>query len=139
MSDNSEALLDRVVRGARTIAVVGASDNPSRPSYEIASYLHDQGFRIFPVNPKLDGLLGLPSYRALADVPERIDIVDVFRTPSATPEIAEQAVAVGAGALWLQLGVINEQAAAIAARGGLDVVMDRCLLVEHRRLAAKES
>lgn len=132
---NDEAAIERVVTEARSIAVVGASDDARRPSNEVARYLHEQGLRIFPVNPKLTELFGLPAYARLADIPEPVDIVDTFRTPSATPEVAEQAVAIGAGTLWLQLGVINDEAARIAARGGLTVVMDRCLAVDHRRLA----
>lgn len=134
MPVNDRSAIERVVREARSIAVVGASDDPRRPSNEVAKYLHEQGLRIFPVNPKLSELFGLPAYDRLADIGEPMDIVDVFRTPSATPEIAEQAVAAGAGTLWLQLGVVNDEAAGIAQRGGLTVVMDRCLAVEHRRL-----
>ena len=126
--------LERVVRGARTVAVVGVSPNPARPSHGVAAYLHRSGLRVFPVNPAIRELFGLTAYPSLAEVPERVDIVDVFRRPSVIVPVAEQAVAIGAGALWLQLGVINEEAAEIARSGGLDVVMDRCLKVEHQRL-----
>lgn len=128
-------VIRRVVANARTVAVVGASPDPARPSHGVARYLQAAGLRIFPVNPSIDTLFGVPAYASLADLPEPVDIVDVFRRPEYTADIAEAAVAVKAGALWLQLGVVNEQAARIAAEGGLDVVMDRCLAIEHRRLA----
>lgn len=113
---------------------MGASANPARPSHSVAAYLHRNGLRVYPVNPAIKELFGLTVYPTLADVPERVDIVDVFRRPSVVVPVAEQAVATGAGALWLQLGVINEEAAEIARSGGLDVIMDRCLRVEHQRL-----
>jgi predicted CoA-binding protein len=127
-------VIRRVVANARTVAVVGASPDPARPSHGVARYLQAAGLRIFPVNPSIDTLFDLPAYPSLADLPEPVDIVDVFRRPEYTVDIAEAAVAAKAGALWLQLGVVNEQAARIAAEGGLDVVMNRCLAVEHRRL-----
>lgn len=125
-------VIERLVREARTIAVVGLSANPKRPSHEVAGYLRRSGLEIIPVNPGLTSWEGLDAYPSLADLPKPVDIVDVFRRPEHAPEIAEQAVAAGAGALWMQLGVISEEAAAIAEDGGLDVVMDRCLAVEHR-------
>lgn len=129
-----DGVLERVVRGARTVAVVGVSPNPARPSHGVAAYLHRSGLRVFPVNPAIHELFGLTAYPSLAEIPERVDVVDVFRRPSVVVPVAEQAVAIGAGALWLQLGVINEEAAEIARSGGLDVVVDRCLKVEHQRL-----
>ena len=129
-----EDTVERVVRHARSVAVVGVSPNPARPSHGVAAYLIRSGLRVFPVNPAIKELFGRTAYPSLAELPERVDIVDVFRRPSVVVPVAEQAVAAGAGALWLQLGVINEEAAAIAAAGGLDVVMDRCLKVEHQRL-----
>ena len=125
-------MIERLVREARTVAVVGLSANPKRPSYEVASYLRRSGLEIVPVNPALTDWRGIEAYPSLADLPKPVDIVDVFRRPEHVVEVAEQAVAAGAGALWLQLGVISEEAARIAADGGLDVVMDRCLGVEHR-------
>lgn len=127
-------VIRRVVATARTVAVIGASPDPARPSHGVARYLRDTGLRIFPVNPAIDMLFGVPAYASLADLPEPVDIVDVFRRPEYTVDIATAAVAAKAGALWLQLGVVNEQAARIAADGGLDVVMNRCLAIEHRRL-----
>ncbi len=127
-------VIRRVIAGAHTIAVVGASPDPARPSHRVARYLRDAGLRIFPVNPSIGTLLGVPAYPTLADVPEPVDVVDVFRRPEYTVDIARDAVAIKAGTLWLQLGVVNEDAARIAEEGGLDVVMDRCMAIEHRRL-----
>lgn len=127
-------VIRRVVTSARTVAVVGASPDPSRPSHGVARYLQAAGLRIFPVNPSISTLFGVPAYPSMADLPEPVDVVDVFRRPEYTVDIAREAVAIKAGALWLQLGVVNEQATRIAAEGGLDVVMDRCLAIEHRRL-----
>jgi predicted CoA-binding protein len=130
-------VIDRVVTSARSVAVIGASPNPGRPSHGVAAYLRSSGLRVFAVNPEITDLFGQPAYPSLADVPERVDVVDVFRRPRFVREIAEQAVQAGAGALWLQLGVIDEQAADLASAAGLDVIMDKCLAVEHRRLQAK--
>lgn len=128
------AVIERLVHESRTVAVVGLSASPGRPSFGIARYLVSAGLTVFPVNPALTSWQGLTAYSSLADVPEHIDIVDVFRRPEHVPGIAKEAVDVGAGALWLQLGVISPEGAAIAADGGLDVVMDRCLAVEHREV-----
>ncbi|SDD01918.1 CoA-binding protein [Actinokineospora iranica] len=127
-------VIERLVRESRTVAVVGLSANPARPSHGVARYLRASGLTVFPVNPGLTEWEGLPAYAALADVPEHIDIVDVFRRPEHALAVAEEAVAVGAGALWLQLGVIDERAARVAADAGLAVVVDRCLAVEHREV-----
>ena len=127
-------MIERLVREARTIAVVGLSADPGRPSHGVARYLRRAGLRILPVNPHLSSWEGLTAYASLADLPEPVDVVDVFRRPEYVPAIAREAVAAGAGALWLQLGVISPTAAEIAAEGGLDVVMDRCLAVEHREV-----
>jgi predicted CoA-binding protein len=129
------AVIERLVHESRTVAVVGLSANPGRPSFGIARYLVNAGLTVFPVNPGLTSWQGLTAYSSLSEVPEHIDIVDVFRRPEHVPAIAKEAVDVGAGALWLQLGVISPEGAAIAADGGLDVVMDRCLAVEHREVA----
>jgi predicted CoA-binding protein len=127
-------VIERLVREARTVAVVGLSANPARPSHQIASYLRSAGLRVLPVNPGLTNWEGLPAYASLAALPVTPDIVDVFRRPEYAPAVARDAVAAGAGALWLQLGVISDEAARIASEGGLDVVMDRCLMVEHREV-----
>src|SRR5690349_5486832 len=127
-------VIERLVRESRTVAVVGLSADPHRPSHGVAGYLRSSGLVVLPVNPGLSTWNGLTVYPALEALPEAPDIVDVFRRSEFAPEVAEQAVAVGAGALWLQLGVISDRAARIAAAGGLDVVMDRCLAVEHREV-----
>ena len=111
----------------------GCPPNELRPSHFVGFYLQRHGYRVIPVNPRETEILGQRSYPSLADIPEHIDVVDVFRQPDAVPAIAEEAVAVGAGALWLQFGVISPEGAEIARRGGLGVVMDRCLKVEHAR------
>ena len=128
---------DEIVRGARTIAIVGLSPNELRPSHFVGFYLQRHGYRVIPVNPRETEILGQRSYPSLADIPEHVDVVDVFRQPDAVPAIAEEAVAIGAGALWLQFGVISPEGAAIARRGGLGVVMDRCLKVEHARFLGR--
>lgn len=119
--------LRKLLTEATTIAVVGASSNPERPSHGIMQKLLSVGYRVIPVNPGETEVLGRRAYPSLAEVPEKIDLVDVFRRPEYTPEIADQAVAVGAKALWLQSGIVNQEAAARATAGGLTVVMDACL------------
>jgi uncharacterized protein len=125
--------IQRVLLGARMIAVVGLSANPLRPSNFVGFYLKRHGYRIIPVNPRETEVLDEKSYPSLSDVPDRVDIVDVFRAPDALPEIAREAVASQAGALWCQFGVINAEGARIAEEGGLDVIVDRCLKIEHAR------
>jgi predicted CoA-binding protein len=126
-----------ILKESKTIAVVGLSPKPGRDSHEVAKYLQQQGYRIIPVNPAAERILGERSYPDLKSVPEPVDLVDVFRRPEETPLIARDAVAIGAKALWLQIGIVSDEAAGIARRGGLDVVMDRCSMVEHRRLKAQ--
>ena len=123
-----------LLSAAATIAVVGASSNPERPSNGIMRKLKSAGYRVIPVNPNETDVLGERAYPSLLDVPERIDIVDVFRRAEYTPAIADDAVKVGAKALWLQSGVTNEEAASRAAAGGLTVVMDACIGVMHSLL-----
>jgi predicted CoA-binding protein len=118
---------------AKTIAIVGLSNNPLRASYFVGYYLKRHGYRVIPVNPRETEILDETCYANLRDVPEHVDVVNVFRAPDALPEIARDAVAIRAGALWCQFGVINEDGARIAAEGGLTVIMDRCLKVEHAR------
>lgn len=118
---------------AKRIALVGLSANELRASSFVGRYLLFHGYDVVPVNPNEESILGRKSYPSLSDIPEKVDIVDVFRHPSAVPAIAEEAKAVGANCLWLQFGVISEEGAELASKGGLDVVMDRCLKVEHAR------
>jgi predicted CoA-binding protein len=121
---------------ARTIAVVGLSSKPTRPSYEIAAYLQDHGYRIVPVNPKETEVLGERAYPSLRDVPNEveIDVVDVFRRAEDTPEVARDAVAIGAKVLWLQEGIVSEEAYRIASEAGLDVIMGVCIRATRRRI-----
>ena len=130
-------IIQRVLREAKTIAIVGLSGNPLRASNFVGFYLQRHGFRVIPVNPREPEILGERSYASLREVPVPVDIVDVFRAPAALPEIARDAVAVGAKCLWCQFNVINEEGARIAADGGLAVVMDRCLKVEHARYVGR--
>jgi predicted CoA-binding protein len=132
---DDEGIVD-LLRTSRRIAVVGASSNPTRPSYGVFRVLVRVGYQCIPVNPNEAEVAGVPAVATLADsaLSGPIDIVDVFRRPEATEEVAREAVAIGARALWLQLGVINWQSARIAAAGGLAVVMDRCTAIELRRL-----
>jgi uncharacterized protein len=129
--------IQRVLHGASTIAVVGLSPNELRASNFVGYYLQRHGYRVIPVNPREPEILGEVSYPSLLEVPVPVDVVDVFRAPDALPEIAREAVAVRAGALWCQFGVINEEAAQIAEGGGVTVVMDRCLKVEHARYVGR--
>jgi predicted CoA-binding protein len=126
-------VIQEILYGAKTIAIVGLSPNVLRPSNFVGFYLQRHGYRIVPVNPREREILGEPCYSSLKDVPVPIDVVDVFRDPSAVPAIAREAVEVEAGALWLQFGVISREGAEIARQGGLEVVMDRCMKVEHAR------
>ena len=136
----SDRELRTLLGDARTIAVVGLSSRPHRPSYEVASFLQERGYRIVPINPNEAEVLGERAYPSLRDVPPeiRIDVVDVFRRAEQTPPIARDAVAVGARLLWLQEGIVNEEAARIATEGGLEVVMGVCIrhgpLMEEERL-----
>ncbi|THB84662.1 CoA-binding protein [Pantoea allii] len=132
---NDQTIRDVLTRTQR-IALVGASDRPERPSYGVMKYLLDQGYEVIPVSPKLAGktLLGQQGYATLADVPGEIDMVDVFRNSEAAWGVAQEAIAVGAKTLWLQLGVINEQAAVLAQDAGMTVIMDRCPKIEIPRL-----
>ncbi|MFT3758903.1 CoA-binding protein [Thauera sp.] len=126
--------LRRVLQESRTIAVVGLSADWFRPSYFAAKYMQAHGYRIIPVNPKYPEILGEKSYPDLASIPEKVDIVDVFRKPADALPIAEQAIAIGARTLWLQIGVINEEARRKAEAAGLTVIMDRCVKIEYARL-----
>jgi predicted CoA-binding protein len=129
--------IQRVLNNAKTVAIVGLSKNELRASYFVGYYLKRHGYRVIPVNPREKEILGQKSFGSLREVPERIDIVNVFRTPDAVPAIAEDAVQVHAGNLWCQFTVINEEGARIAEAGGVSVVMDRCIKVEHARYVGR--
>ena len=129
--------IQRVLHHAQTIAIVGLSRNELRASYFVGYYLRRHGYRVIPVNPREREILGERSFGSLLDVPDHVDIVNVFRAPDALPAIATEAVKIGAGTLWCQYTVINEEGARIAEAGGLSVVMDRCLKVEHARYVGR--
>jgi uncharacterized protein len=131
----SSELIDQILKTNKTIAVVGLSSRRLRPSYGVAQYLQSAGYRIIPVNPNETEVLGEKSYARLQDVPERVDVVDIFRRSEFVPEIVESAIRIGARVVWMQEGVINAAAAARARRAGLAVVMDACLAKEHHKRA----
>jgi predicted CoA-binding protein len=126
--------IEKLLRDSRTIAVVGLSGKPWRTSYGVSQYMQSQGYRVIPVNPNESEVLGEQAYPSLEAVPEPIDIVNVFRRSEFVSEVVDAAIAKGAKAVWTQLGVVDEQAGERARQAGLEVVMDRCILVEHQRL-----
>lgn len=130
---NSSETIQRILAECKTIAVVGLSSNPIRPSHGVSRYLQQHGYRIIPVNPNETSVLGEPAYPSLATVPEKFDLVDIFRRSEEAAEHVDEAIRLGAKAVWLQEGVIDEAAAQRAADAGLWVVMDRCILKEHMR------
>jgi hypothetical protein len=132
MTPNEPDLITDLLERARTIAVVGLSSSPLRPSHGVAAYMQMHGYRIIPVNPQIVEALGEKAYASLLDVPEKIDIVDVFRRPEFVEEVVDQAIQLKIPVIWMQEGVINEPAAEKARRAGIFVVMDRCILKEHR-------
>lgn len=128
--------LQKILTTARTIAVVGLSNKPDRPSHEIAAYLQAQGYRIIPVNPTIQEALGERAHPSLRDIPERVDVVQVFRRPEDVPPIVEDAIAIGAKVVWMQPGIVHDEAAARAEAAGLKVVMDTCMRATHRAFHA---
>jgi len=130
-SSQSDPITD-ILQGAKTIAVVGLSDNPLRPSHGVAAYLQSQGYRIIPVNPKIRESLGENAYPSLPDVPEKIDIVNIFRRPEFVEEVVDQAIQLKVPAVWMQEEVIHERAAQKARQAGIFVIMNLCILLEHR-------
>lgn len=125
---------EKILNSSRTIAVVGLSVKPDRPSYKVASYLKEQGYKIIPVNPAEKEILGESCYPDLASIPESIDVVDVFRRPEEVPPIVEEAIRIGAKAVWMQEGVVNGEAVARAREAGLMTVTDKCMRKEHQKL-----
>jgi predicted CoA-binding protein len=132
--DDTDATVEQILRRYDTITVVGASNSPDKPAHYVPAHMQEHGWRIVPVNPAADEVLGEKAYPALADVPEPVGLVDVFRPSAATPDIARQAVAAGATALWLQLHIASAEAREIAEQAGLLYVENRCLIIEQRRL-----
>jgi predicted CoA-binding protein len=135
MSDHTDIqTLRRLLKTHRTIAMVGLSANWYRPSYFAAKYLQEYGYRVIPVTPAYDEILGEKCYPTLEEIPEPVEVVDCFRRAEEIPALAKQAIKIGAKVLWMQLGIVNEDAAHMARKAGLDVVMDRCMKIEHGRL-----
>ncbi|MCL0056492.1 CoA-binding protein [Dehalococcoidia bacterium] len=128
---------EEILNSSKTIAVVGLSPRRERPSFTVASYLKEQGFSIIPVNPTVAEILGERSYPDLSSIPGRVDVVDIFRRSEEVLPIVEEAIKIGAKSVWMQEGVINEDAASRAREAGLLVIMDKCMLKEHRRLVGK--
>lgn len=138
MSYSDQEVIQRILRTARHIAVVGLTDDPARPSHFVPAYLQANGYHIIPINPTLSGtVLGETIYASLADAPGPIDVVQIFRRSEEVEPIVEQAIAAGAKAVWMQLGISNEEAAAVAHAAGLDVVMNQCMKVQHSRLSGE--
>jgi len=133
-SNASNAEIAEILKNAKTIAVVGLSPKPDRPSYGVTSYMQSQGYTIIPVNPGHAEILGEKSYKSLLDVPQPVDIVNIFREPSAVPEIVDQAIAKKARVIWMQEGIVHNAAAEKARAAGLKVVMNKCIYKEHARL-----
>jgi predicted CoA-binding protein len=128
---------ENLLRNAKTIAVVGLSSRRSRPSYGVSEYMQSRGYRIIPVNPNETEILGEKAYRSLDEVPEPVDIVDIFRRPEGVPEVVDAAIRIGAKGVWMQEGVVHDEAAEKARAAGLEVIMDKCILKEHRKMLAR--
>jgi predicted CoA-binding protein len=131
---NSPDLIRSMLSESKTIAVIGLSADPAKPSHYVSAYLQQQGYKLYPVNPAIEEVLGERSWPSLSALPIKPDIVDVFRLPSAIPAIVDEMIALGLTNLWLQQGIVNHEAASKAEAAGVHVVMDRCIMVEHRGL-----
>jgi predicted CoA-binding protein len=127
--------IESILKETRTIAVVGLSNRPDRASYRVAAYMQQQGYRILPVNPAVEEVLGEKAYASLEEIPEPIDLVNVFRRPEHVPPLIDSAIAIAARGIWLQLGIVSNASLAKARQAGLRTVQNRCLMVEHRRFA----
>jgi predicted CoA-binding protein len=134
MPNPSPDELANILRTAHTIAIVGASSDPSRPSHRVMAMLQEAGYQVIPVNPKETSILGQKAYASLPEIPQQVDIVDVFRRPEHVRAVAEEAIQIGAKVLWLQLGVVNEEAVLRAQAAGLTTVMNKCIAVVHHEL-----
>ena len=132
MSEMSQE--EKILRDSHTVALVGASPDVDRPSYRVFSYLKEQGYRVIPVNPRFPQILGETCYADLAAIPEKVDVVDIFRRAEDVPPVVDQAIGIGAKVVWMQQGVINEAAASQAREAGLQVVMDKCMRKEHLKM-----
>jgi predicted CoA-binding protein len=135
---NDDQIMKDILLSAKTIASVGISSNTQKESYWIVSYLKDQGYRIIPVNPTADEILGEKAYPDLESIPEKVDVVQVFRRPEDVPPVVDSAIKIGARAVWMQEGIVHEEAAQKAREAGLQVVMDACMRVTHRRLIGEK-
>jgi predicted CoA-binding protein len=131
---NEMSLEERILRDSHTVALVGASSDEERPSYRVFSYLKEQGYRVIPVNPLFSQVLGETSYPDLVAIPEKVDVVDIFRRAEDVPPVVDQAISIGAKVVWMQQGVVNEAAASRAREAGLQVVMDKCMRKEHLKM-----
>jgi len=131
--NNDQAMME-ILKSAKTIASVGLSSNQEKESFWIVAYLMEQGYTILPVNPNADEILGVNVYKSLSDIPDKVDIVQVFRRPEDVPPVVEEAIKIGAKVVWMQEGIVNEEAAKMARDVGLQVVMDACMRATHRRL-----
>lgn len=127
-----------ILKTSKTIAVVGLSDKPERPSYDVASYLLEHGYEIIPVNPNISEWKGIKAYKSLLEIKEKVDVVDIFRKSEDVPPVVDEAIKLGAKTVWMQLGIVNEAAAEKAKRAGLNVVMDRCMKIEHSKLLPRK-
>lgn len=134
MERTSEKEIKKILEFSRSIAIVGISDSVMKPSNQVARYLQKAGYRIYPVNPKYDQILGVKCYPDLKSIEFGIDIVDIFRRPEHVPAVVKEAIEINAKVIWMQLGIVNEAAAQDASKNGLQVVMDRCMKIEHRKL-----
>jgi uncharacterized protein len=130
--------IEEILKNSRTVAIVGLSSNPEKPSHIVGAYLQDHGYTVIPVNPMEKTVLGQTSYPDLSSIPVKVDVVDIFRKAEDVPPIVREAIKIGAAAIWMQEGIKNEEAAAAARQAGLKVVMDRCILKEHARLTGEK-
>ena len=135
MEKTETGIEEKILREYRNVAVVGLSPNPEKPSYPIAKYLVEHGYNIIPVNPNAQEILGRKNYPDLSSIPEKVEVVEIFRRPEVIMPIVEEAIKIGAKVVWMQEGIVNEEAAARAKAAGLLVVMDKCMFKEHRRMA----
>ena len=137
MTIETDAELRQILKTVKTVACVGVSSNPEKASYEIFQYLADAGYHMIPVNPTTPEILGRKSYPDVPSIPEKVDVVQIFRRPEDVPPIVEQAIKAGAKVVWMQEGIVNQEAAATAEKAGLQVVMNRCMMKTHQRLLAR--